>query len=78
MDMEILTRQITHDVTKLPIEKVLEVADFVQFLKKKNEERLTPLAKTGLTVKEAEKLRWHLSSFENDWDAPGMEAYDEL
>ena len=49
-----------------------------QLLKKKNEEHLTPLAKTDLTVKEAEELRWSLASFEDDWNAPGMEAYDEL
>jgi len=31
-----------------------------------------------LTYEEALALRSQLQSFEEDWEAPGMEAYDEL
>ncbi len=31
-----------------------------------------------LTPAEIVELRWKLSAWEEDWNAPGMEAYDEL
>jgi hypothetical protein len=31
-----------------------------------------------LTDAEVEELRWRLESWEEDWSAPGMEAYDGL
>jgi hypothetical protein len=37
-----------------------------------------PLAQTGLTVEEAADLRARLSTFGEDWNHPGMEAYDDL
>jgi len=36
------------------------------------------LNETGLTGEQALNLRARLNSFEHDWNAPGMEAYDEL
>ncbi|MFH1859802.1 MAG: hypothetical protein ABH870_02120 [bacterium] len=36
------------------------------------------LKDTGLTRKEASDLRVRLTTFESDWNMPGMEAYDEL
>ncbi|MEQ8225356.1 MAG: hypothetical protein ABRQ37_23760 [Candidatus Eremiobacterota bacterium] len=35
-----------------------------------------PLSETGLTGEQALNLRAGLNSY--DWNAPGMEAYDEL
>lgn len=32
----------------------------------------------GLTVEQVIELRQRLLTFEEDWNAPGMEAYDEL
>ena len=29
-----------------------------------------------LSPKELQELRWKLASFEEDWNAPGMEVYD--
>jgi len=31
-----------------------------------------------LTPDEIVELRWKLSAWEEDWNAPGMEVYDEL
>jgi hypothetical protein len=31
-----------------------------------------------LTTEELADLRWKLASWEEDWNAPGMEAYDDL
>jgi len=32
----------------------------------------------SLTPAEVAELRWKLSAWEEDWNAPGMEVYDEL
>lgn len=32
----------------------------------------------GLTKEEAQEIRNRLLSFEEDWNAPGMEVYDEI
>ncbi len=32
----------------------------------------------GITVEQAKELRQRLATFADDWDAPGMEAYDDL
>jgi len=32
----------------------------------------------GWSEEEASQVRASLQSFEEDWDAPGMDAYDEL
>ena len=34
--------------------------------------------KPQLTPAEIAELRWKLSAWEEDWNAPGMEAYDEF
>lgn len=31
-----------------------------------------------LTPQELAELRWRLSAWEEDWNAPGMEVYDDL
>lgn len=33
---------------------------------------------SGMTLREAAELRERLSAWEQDWNAPGMEAYDRL
>lgn len=37
-----------------------------------------PIEELGWTREEAAEVRARLSSFEQGWDAPGMEAYDDL
>jgi hypothetical protein len=36
------------------------------------------IASLGWTREQAAKVRNQLASFEEDWNAPGMEAYDRL
>lgn len=36
------------------------------------------LAERGITPEQAAEMRNRLISFEEDWNAPGMEVYDEL
>ena len=38
--------------------------------------RECPAAASPLTLREAAELRGHLTAWEEDWNAPGMEAYD--
>jgi len=46
----------------------------VTFLPAPKEQRATP----PLTDSEIAELRWRFTAWEEDWNAPGMEAYDEL
>lgn len=78
MDKEKYVQQIASDLLTLPESKVAEVADFVHFLIEQLEHQGIPLHRAGLTRQEAADLRARLSTFENDWNAPGMEAYDDL
>jgi hypothetical protein len=41
-------------------------------------ESLPTLAALGWSRREAALVRSQLASFEDDWNAPGMEAYDQL
>jgi len=42
------------------------------------EDRGVDLRARGFTAELAAELRQRLLTFEEDWDAPGMEAYDKL
>ena len=79
MDTNECTRQIVEDMLALPCDKIAEVVDFVHFLKAQAQTSgHTPLHEIGLTREEAFDLRRRLATFENDWGAPGMDAYDSL
>lgn len=78
MDIKEYAQQIMSDLLALPEEKIGEVIDFVQFLKLQVQHKGSLLHETGLTREQAADLRIRLSTFENDWNAPGMEAYDNL
>ena len=43
-----------------------------------SEERGVDLRARGFTTEMAAELRQRLLTFEEDWNAPGMEAYDKL
>jgi len=43
-----------------------------------SEDRRVDLRARGFTPELAAELRQRLLTFEEDWNAPGMEAYDEL
>jgi hypothetical protein len=52
---------------------VKEAKVVVTFLPAKGESRVDP----PLTEEELDDLRFKLASWEDDWNAPGMEAYDD-
>jgi len=70
--------QIIDSLLVLPEEKIIEVYDFVSFLKERLPKQGITLEQAGLTRQHAINLRARLKTFEDDWNAPGMEAYDEL
>jgi len=72
------TEQIIDNLLILPEEKIIEVFDFVLFLKQRLPQQGITLEQAGLTREQAVNLRARLKTFEDDWNAPGMEAYDEL
>ena len=78
MGKEEYVQQIVSDLLTLPESRIAEVADFVHFLMEQVRNHGIPLHRSGLTSEEAFDLRIRLSTFEDDWDAPGMEAYDDL
>jgi len=70
--------QIVDHLLILPQEKIIEVLDFVMFLKDRLPKPGITLEQAGLTREQAINLRARLKTFEDDWNAPGMEAYDQL
>lgn len=51
------TQQIVDDLYSLPKDKIVEVMDFVHFLKEQMQNQSIPLCETGLTLEEAFDLR---------------------
>jgi antirestriction protein ArdC len=78
METKKYAQQIVDELLYLPKEKIIEVADFVHFLREKMQHRKTTLHEAGLTRAEALDLKRRLSTFESDWNIPGMDAYDDL
>ncbi|MFQ6072542.1 MAG: hypothetical protein ACE5KT_07570 [Methanosarcinales archaeon] len=78
MDTKEYVQQIVNDLLTLPKDKIVEVADFVHFLMEQVQHQGIPLREAGLTREEAFDLRRRLATFESDWNAPGMDAYDNL
>ena len=72
------TQQIIDDLCALPKDKIVEVMDFVHFLKEQMQNQGIPLRETGLTREEAFDLRRRLTTFKDDWNASGMDEYDNL
>lgn len=70
--------KIIDSLLVLPEEKIIEVYDFVSFLKERLPRQGITLEQAGLTREQAINLRARLKAFEDDWNAPGMEAYDKL
>jgi len=78
MDTKEYTQQIVDDLYTLPKDKIVEVMDFVHFLKEQMQHQSIPLRETGLTPEEAFDLRRRLATFEDDWNTSGMDDYDNL
>jgi hypothetical protein len=68
-------------IDRLPPEMEPEIRDHIESLLRK---KTTPLKKgnaikdLGWAAAEAAETRSRLASFEEDWDAPGMDEYDRL
>ena len=77
MSSQQYAEQIVDNLLILPQEKIIEVFDFVMFLKERLPEQGVTLKQAGLTREQTVNLRARLKTFEDDWNAPGMEAYDE-
>ncbi len=78
MDTKEHAQRIVDDLLTLPSDRIVEVENVVHFLKGQVQHQGTPLHETGLTREEVFDLRRRLTTFENDWNAPGMDAYDNL
>ncbi len=78
METKDYAQQIVDELVYLPKEKIIEVADFVHFLREKVQHGKTTLHEAGLTRAEALDLKRRLSTFEDDWNIPDMDAYDNL
>jgi hypothetical protein len=62
----------------IPLGKA-EIMIIIQPLAKPRERRNEiDLAARGITLEQAADMRNRVLSFEEDWNAPGMEVYDEL
>jgi hypothetical protein len=55
-------------------EAATEARVIVTFLPKQG---TIDLRARGISEEEAAELRWRFQAFEEDWNAPGMEAYDD-
>jgi hypothetical protein len=78
MSTQHYAEQIVDSLLVLPEEKIIEVFDFVMFLKGRLPQQGLTLEQAGLSREQAINLRARLKTFEDDWNAPGMEAYDKL
>ena len=79
MDANEYTQQIVENMLALPGDKIAEVVDFVHFLKAQAQTSgHAPPYETRLTREGTFDLRRRLATFENDWNAPGMDAYVNL
>jgi hypothetical protein len=56
----------------------LKESDVIVTFLDSNEAGLVDLEARGITKEEAQDLRNRLRSFEEDWNAEGMELYDQL
>lgn len=71
-------------IQQLPPDTISEVEDFVDFLREKkirqanNRTSRSDLRSLGISPEAAAEQRQALSTFTEDWDHPGMEAYDQL
>ncbi len=70
--------QIVDSLLLLPHKKIREVFDFVMLLKERLPQQGITLEQAGLTREQAVNIRERLKTFEDDWNSPGMEAYDKL
>jgi len=78
MNTKEYTQQIVDDLYVLPKDKIVGVMDLVHFLKEQMQNQSIPLRETGLAREETFDLRRRLTTFKDDWNASGMDEYDNL
>ncbi|MBC2724794.1 MAG: hypothetical protein HGJ97_19435 [Desulfosporosinus sp.] len=76
MNTKEYTQQIVDDLYALPKDKIVEVMDFVHFLKQQMQNQSIPLCEIGLTREEAFDLRRRLTTFKDNWNASDIDEYD--
>ncbi|MFH1287662.1 MAG: hypothetical protein ABII25_03090 [bacterium] len=76
MTQQVFAQELISDLLSLSEDKLDEVKDFVEFLKSRSKK--LSIKDVGMTKEEAGDLRSRLTTFEDDWNASGMEAYDKL
>lgn len=83
--METIHPQYVVDERGVPQSVVLEIGDFKRLLQSAGVQAEMPehpkpplLSDLGWSPEEALDTRIRLRSFEDDWEAPGMDAYDRL
>ena len=83
--MEILHPQYLVDEQGIPHSVVLEISEFKSLLQSAGVQAQEPpcpgplrLDDLGWTREEALDTRIRLRSFEDDWNAPGMDSYDRV
>ena len=68
-------------IDRLPPEMEIEIRDHIVSLlqkKKPSLKKRSTIKDLGWTAAEAAETRSRLGTFEEDWDAPGMDEYDRL
>jgi len=78
MTIQEYAEKVMNELKQLPKEKIIEAGDFIDFLKNQTQKKKTLLSGTEMSKEEAANLRNRLLTFEEDWNVPGMEKYDEL
>ena len=78
MDVNKYAHKIIDDLLTLPRDKIVEIADFVHFIKEKVKRQSVPMNEVGLSLEEVINLRKRLETFEKDWNSRSMEAYDDF
>jgi hypothetical protein len=73
-----IAQNLMNEILKLPKEKIIEVQDFVEYLRSRSKIEGIPIAEAGLSINDSLELRNRLSTFAEDWDSSRMAAYDKL
>ena len=71
-------QQIVNNLAFLPQSKLIEIYDFVQFLKEQTQKKSSQPNISRFSNRELIKLRHKLSTFSEDWNLKEMDIYDEI
>ncbi len=71
-------QKIVSNLAFLPQSKLIEIYDFVQFLKDQSQKKNLQTNIPRFSNRELIELRHKLSTFSDDWDLEEMDVYDEI